>query len=419
MPREVETVTTKFPAPALAESAARGHDAAVPPAPGNGNSAAPPEPGVGGRTGPKHLALRGGQTALLDPDVFATASGYSWRLGAGGYVVRTGEHGRTVYLHRDIMMVSSGTLVTFLNGDRLDLRRANLRLIQRSDIPRRRRTRSASGFRGVVENPFTGRFVARIRVPGQNKRLVLQEFDTPSAAAECYDAFARAFLGELAILNFSMKRFYPMAFGNLPFHLGQETYVDPHSPDPMSDTALTGERLPVTLRDVETMSTEREEDALMVFDGTSPSQYSGSHDSTGVYAGIVRDAKVVAPAPDYGNLFVVSGSSPPAVANRCVPPSAEHDGMVEPCIDVAPASALATQAFSLFWHSSIADFGNKFVPHPVRTGCGDGAAGSDTLVAGSANPAACHGRSARAGGPRVDVRAWGDGRRVRLTARPP
>ena len=49
-------------------------------------TAAPVQPG-----GIRHLCLRGGQTAAVDADVFARVSGYSWRLGAGGYVVRTGD----------------------------------------------------------------------------------------------------------------------------------------------------------------------------------------------------------------------------------------------------------------------------------------------------------------------------------------
>src|SRR2546425_7210624 len=104
-------------------------------------------------------------------------------------------------------------LVPFLNADRLDIRRTNLRVVHRSDIPRRRRTKSASGFRGVVENRITGRYVARIRIPGQGKQIVLGEFDAPEGAAECYDAFARAFVGELAILNFPMKQFDPAQYG--------------------------------------------------------------------------------------------------------------------------------------------------------------------------------------------------------------
>jgi len=129
-------------------------------------TAAPVPPG-----GIRHLCLRGGQTAALDADVFARVSGYSWRLGAGGYVVRTGDDGKTIYLHREIMIAPTGMLVIFLNADRLDIRRTNLRVVHRSDIPRRRRTKSASGFRGVVENPITGRYAARIRVPGQGKQI--------------------------------------------------------------------------------------------------------------------------------------------------------------------------------------------------------------------------------------------------------
>src|SRR5436190_7748357 len=359
-------------------------------------TAAPVQPG-----GIRHLCLRGGQTAAVDADVFARVSGYSWRLGAGGYVVRTGDDGKTIYLHREIMIAPTGMLVTFLSGNHLDLRRANLRVVHRSDIPRRRRTKSASGFRGVVENPITGRYAARIRVPGQGKQIWLQEFETRIAAAECYDAFARAFLGELAVLNFPMRRFDPMQYRRIPTQFHPLLFVDAHSPGAMSEDELTRQVLPSNVRDSHGMSTEREQDTLRMVDGTSSAQHAGSVESTGVYAGVVADGKVVCPAPGYGHLFCVSGSSPPSASDLSVPPSAERDDLVEPSIDAAPANALAAQAFSPLWHSSIADLGNQFEPQPVRTGVRHAAAGLDTPVVGSAHPAARHGRSARAGGPSV------------------
>jgi len=91
------------------------------------------------------------------------------------------------------------------------------------------------------------------------------------------------------------------------------------------------------------MSTEHEQDTLRMVDGMSSAQHAGSIESAGVYAGGVADGKVVYPAPDYGNLFCVSGSSPPAIADCSVPPSAERYGLVEP----SPADALATPTITV------------------------------------------------------------------------
>lgn len=131
---------------------------------------------------------------------------YNYRVGTGGYVVRTyrGLH----YLHRDIAQPADGMVVDHINGVNHDCRRGNLRVVTRQQNMwnSRRRSSSRSMYKGVVlisekkRSPNTKDFSARVMRNG--KQVHLGVFSTEVEAALAYDAAARAEYGEYARLNF-------------------------------------------------------------------------------------------------------------------------------------------------------------------------------------------------------------------------
>lgn len=105
-----------------------------------------------------------------------------------------------VYLQRFIMGPPDDMRVTMLSLDKLDCRRANLRICSRAaqyaNMPID--DTNTSGYKGVAQTG--GKYEARIWNEG--KREFLGRFATVEEAARAYDARARELFGELARHNF-------------------------------------------------------------------------------------------------------------------------------------------------------------------------------------------------------------------------
>lgn len=88
------------------------------------------------------------------------------------------------------------------NGDGLNNRWANIRAASAGENARNSQKRSdnKSGHKGVSLDSWTGRWVARIRVPKGSYRN-LGRFDTPDDAATAYAHAARKLYGEFARLG--------------------------------------------------------------------------------------------------------------------------------------------------------------------------------------------------------------------------
>jgi hypothetical protein len=139
--------------------------------------------------------------ALVDSADYEHLSQRRWHLSSGGYASRTVNLGDGRYeafkMHREILGLRRGDRrqVDHINGDKLDNRRGNLRLVANAENQQNLRSLRAtnrSGFRGVYRN--CGRWGkpwhASVTVAG--RKHFLGTFDT----AEEADAAARAFRAE-------------------------------------------------------------------------------------------------------------------------------------------------------------------------------------------------------------------------------
>jgi hypothetical protein len=116
------------------------------------------------------IPLPQGQFALVDDQDFPLFSQSRWcyraeRDGRQGYAVRhvkVGGKDRLCYLHREVLPAPEGHETIFLNHDRLDCRRANLKVVTKQEARRQHRVRSdsRSGVKGVRYNPDGGTWTA-------------------------------------------------------------------------------------------------------------------------------------------------------------------------------------------------------------------------------------------------------------------
>jgi hypothetical protein len=160
------------------------------------------------------IPLNHGKVALIDAEDLPRVAPYRWHASYDGrsdrwYAVRgerlgTGEGARvrTVRMHRAILDAPPGMEVRHGNGDGLDNRRANLRLMTRTQRNAQRgmfRT-NTSGYRGVSWFAPLGRWRAKLRYGGT--QLHLGYHATAEAAARAYDAKAAELYGVQAYRNF-------------------------------------------------------------------------------------------------------------------------------------------------------------------------------------------------------------------------
>ena len=134
---------------------------------------------------------------LVDNEDFENMARYSWYLHAGGYA-----RNRSIgYMHRLLLHTPKGFETDHVNGNGLDNRKENLRVVTRSQ--NRWNTfhnkRNTSGYKGAFFHKVTGKWAASIRIFGKTRNLGF--FNTKEDAASAYNQAAEKYFGEFARLN--------------------------------------------------------------------------------------------------------------------------------------------------------------------------------------------------------------------------
>jgi hypothetical protein len=149
----------------------------------------------------KYIQLTQGKRAVVDDDMYDYLTCWDWHYG-NGYARRAGwseGEGKIVKMHHVVLPLKKGFEVDHINGDSLDNRRKNLRLVTRTQnsVNKRTQRNSTSGFKGV--NRHQGKW--RAYICKDKKQIHLGVFDRKEDAAQAYDDAAGRLFGEYACLN--------------------------------------------------------------------------------------------------------------------------------------------------------------------------------------------------------------------------
>jgi HNH endonuclease/AP2 domain len=152
----------------------------------------------------KYIELTRGYQAIVDDDDYEDLVKYNWHHHKNGYAMRHERvNGKRVpiRMHRVVISAPDGYDVDHKNGDKLDNRKANLRLATRSQNNYNKgvQSNSSSGFKGVSWSKQRNKWRARIHV--DKKEINLGFFEYQIDAAFAYNEAAIKYHGEFAKLN--------------------------------------------------------------------------------------------------------------------------------------------------------------------------------------------------------------------------
>lgn len=150
------------------------------------------------------IYTRKGVAILVDDEDFASLSKHVWRLDGLGYAgrnIRTPKGTLVCHrIHRQIMGLEIGDKrrVDHINGNKLDNRRANLRIASQAQNLHNRgaQRNNTSGYKGVTYNKRDGCWVAEITANGQRERFY--GFKSAEDAHRAYCDAASRMHGEFA-----------------------------------------------------------------------------------------------------------------------------------------------------------------------------------------------------------------------------
>lgn len=152
----------------------------------------------------REICLSQGRVAIVDACDFSELSKYKWYRSSYGYAVRgkmIGGKQIKIFMHRQIMKAPKNLQIDHINNDKLDNRKANLRICTQAENARNRPrpSNNKSGFKGVIWREHTKGFSASIVRDG--KRTYLGYFHTAEDAARAYNRAAIEKHGEFKKFN--------------------------------------------------------------------------------------------------------------------------------------------------------------------------------------------------------------------------
>jgi hypothetical protein len=164
----------------------------------------------------REIPLTQGQVALVDDEDFDALSSHRWLAERATRRVWYAARGRPrrdggglIRMHAVLLVPPAGMVVDHIDGNGLNNQRSNLRSATRAQNVWHQGARqmpgATSAFKGVFWYKKTGQWRAALAgncPKAAHRSPHLGMFDDEATAAHAYDAAAREYFGEFAVLNF-------------------------------------------------------------------------------------------------------------------------------------------------------------------------------------------------------------------------
>ena len=152
----------------------------------------------------KKIPLQNGMFAIVDDEDYERCMEHIWSVGVISH--KSGLQVRNVTLNTSLQRfvledVDDGSIVTFLNGDRLDFRKRNLIKTDWKGVSVRKKgwRNVTSKYKGVSWSKVCNKWTAQITVNGRKKHI--GTFVSEHEAAKEYNKNAKKYFGEGAYQN--------------------------------------------------------------------------------------------------------------------------------------------------------------------------------------------------------------------------
>jgi hypothetical protein len=148
----------------------------------------------------KEIFLNQGKVALVDDEDYGWLMKFKWSV-SREYASRGNGANKKIRMHREIMGAPSSAEVDHINGNTLDNRKSNLRVVTHSENMKNRKLNSNSktGYKGVCYDKLNGMYHVTLRYNG--KKVFLGRYKNVVDAALAYNRGALEYFGEFARLN--------------------------------------------------------------------------------------------------------------------------------------------------------------------------------------------------------------------------
>ena len=154
----------------------------------------------------RKIKLTQGRYAIVDDDDYNKLVVNRWyygEYGKTGYAKRASKdrERKCIRMHHEVLPLVAGYMIDHINGDGLDNRKQNLRLVTKSQNMMNSgvRKNSTSGYKGVCWAKRYNKWV--VHIWKDYKQIFIGYFKDPKEAALAYNKAAKIYHGEYAYMN--------------------------------------------------------------------------------------------------------------------------------------------------------------------------------------------------------------------------